>query len=108
MTSPLFGYRIPPLNTRQLFLRGTSNEKEIGVVEEDTIPEHGHTTIGHTHYDSGHRHIDKGHDHNSNPKTHFEALMHGSAYGDSNGTPRWATTGILGCVKMSQTNSHTL
>ena len=36
-TSPMFGYQIPPLNTEQLFLRGASEEKALGMVEMDTI-----------------------------------------------------------------------
>jgi len=92
-SSPLFGKRIPSLNTDNLFLRGASSEDDLGIIQGDTIPEHGHKSLGHTHIDSGHTHIDKGHEHELKVKIPYPVLAPGSEHGDGNGGPHWAATG---------------
>ena len=91
--SPIFGYQLPPINTENFFLRGTAKEDEVGKIQDDAIPEHGHETMGHTHQDSGHTHLDNGHDHNSKVKIPFPVLQQGVEKGDGNGSPKWATSG---------------
>lgn len=91
--SPLYGHSVPSLNTENLFLRGALIDDDLGKIEFDTIPEHGHKSSGHSHIDLRHTHTDKGHEHDLKDKIPYPVLAPGTEHGDSNGSPKWATSG---------------
>lgn len=68
----------------------------VGQVEESALPEHSHAAQGHSHTDAGHSHEDKGHTHEMAAKTTIRVLKNGGAYGDGDGSPRWAMDGFYG------------
>merc|ERR1711970_5743 len=93
-SSPLFGKALPPLNTENLFLKG-SELGNVGAVQKSSLPEHRHEALGHSHADSGHTHEDAGHTHQlEQTKMQFPVLQKGSSFGDGNGGPHWAQDGF--------------